>query len=254
MKLEVLGCSGGIGGELRTTAFLVDDDILVDGGTGVTSLSIEALAKIDHVFITHCHLDHIASIPLMVDSVARMRDKPLTLYGSEAIISILRGHIFNWEIWPDFTRIPNVKTPFMQYRIIQTGKPVTLGNRVITALPAEHVVPAVGYHLESSVGSLVFSGDTTTNDALWYYVNNISNLRYIIVETAFSNTEKDIAILSKHLCPSILADELKKLKQQAEIYITHLKPGEAEQTMREIRECVVDRETHMLENGQIFEF
>lgn len=254
MKLEVLGCSGGIGGELRTTAFLVDDDILIDGGTGVTSLSIDALAKIDHVFITHCHLDHIASIPLMVDSVARMRAKPLTLYGSEAIISILRGHIFNWEIWPDFTRIPNVKTPFMQYRIIQTGKPVTLGERVITALPAEHVVPAVGYHLESSVGSLVFSGDTTTNDALWEYVNNIGNLRYIIVETAFSNTEKDIAILSKHLCPSMLADELKKLKQQAEIYITHLKPGEAEQTMREIHECVVDRKTHMLENGQIFDF
>lgn len=254
MKLEVLGCSGGIGGELRTTAFLVDDDILIDGGTGVTSLGIEALAKIDHVFITHCHLDHIASIPLMVDSVARMRDKPLTIYGSEAVISILRGHIFNWEIWPDFTRIPNVKTPFMQYRIIQTGKPLTLRDRVITALPAEHVVPAVGYHLESAVGSLVFSGDTTTNDALWDYVNNIDNLRYIIVETAFSNTEKDIAILSKHLCPSMLADELKKLKQQAEIYITHLKPGEAEQTMREIRECVVDRKTRMLENGQIFEF
>lgn len=254
MKLQVLGCSGGIGGELRTTAFLVDDDVLIDGGTGVTSLSVEALAKIDHVFITHCHLDHIASIPLMVDSVARMRDKPIMLYGSEAVISILRGHIFNWEIWPDFTRIPNVKNPFMQYRIIQVGKPVTLGERRITALPAEHVVPAVGYHLESSTGSLIFSGDTTTNDALWDYANGLANLVYVIIETAFSNSEQDIAIASKHLCPTMLADELKKLKHQPEIYITHLKPGEAECTMQEIRACVVDRETRMLENGQIFEF
>lgn len=254
MKLQVLGCSGGIGGELRTTAFLVDDDVLIDGGTGVTSLSVEALAKIDHVFITHCHLDHIASIPLMVDSVARMRDKPIMLYGSEAVISILRGHIFNWEIWPDFTRIPNVKNPFMQYRIIQVGKPVTLGERRITALPAEHVVPAVGYHLESSAGSLIFSGDTTTNDALWDYANGLANLVYVIIETAFSNSEQDIAIASKHLCPTMLADELKKLKHQPEIYITHLKPGEAECTMQEIRACVVDRETRMLENGQIFEF
>lgn len=254
MKLQVLGCSGGIGGELRTTAFLVDDDILIDGGTGVASLSVEALARIDHVFITHCHLDHIASIPLMVDSVARMRDKPLSLYGSEAVISILRGHIFNWEIWPDFTRIPNTKTPFMRYRIIQIGKPVPLGGRVITALPAEHVVPAVGYHLQSDAGSLIFSGDTTTNDALWDYANSLNDLRYLIIETAFSNAEHDIAIASKHLCPTMLADELKKLKHRPEIYITHLKPGEIERTMEEIRACCVDREPRMLENGQTFEF
>lgn len=106
MKLRVLGCSGGIGGELRTTAFLVDDDLLIDGGTGVATLSLSALTKIDHVFITHCHLDHIACIPLMVDSVARLRDKPVVIYSSEAGISILRGHIFNWEIWPDFYAHP----------------------------------------------------------------------------------------------------------------------------------------------------
>ena len=254
MKLRVLGCSGGIGGALHTTALLVDDDILIDAGTGVGTLSIEELIRIDHVFITHSHLDHITCLPLMIDSVARMRDKPLIVYATEATLSILQGHIFNWEIWPDFSRIPDTNKPFMRYQVISIGKPVDLAGRMITAVPARHVVPAVGYHLDSGNASLVFSGDTTHNDALWKYVNNVENLRYLLIETAFSNEEREIAILSKHLCPSMLAEELAKLQRPAEIYITHLKPGEIEKTMREIAECVVGHRPQMLENGWVLEF
>jgi len=68
IKLKILGCSGGIGGEhLRTTSLLVDDDVLIDAGTGVGDLSIAEMARIDHVFLTHTHLDHIACLPLMID-------------------------------------------------------------------------------------------------------------------------------------------------------------------------------------------
>jgi phosphoribosyl 1,2-cyclic phosphodiesterase len=69
MKLKVLGCSGGIGGKLRTTSMLIDDDVLIDAGTGVGDLSIPELAAIDHVFVTHSHMDHIGSIPFLVDTV-----------------------------------------------------------------------------------------------------------------------------------------------------------------------------------------
>lgn len=254
MRLKVLGCSGGIGGELRTTSLLVDDDILVDAGTGVGTLTIEQLKDIDHVFITHSHMDHIANLPLMVDSVARMRDKPVTVYATEATLAIIRGHVFNWEIWPDFTRIPSSKSPFMRYQVIELGKPIDLAGRMITAVPAEHVVPAVGYHLDSGAASLVFTGDTTTNDALWNYVNGLPDLRYLIIETAFSNEEQNIAILSKHLCPTMLAEELQKMRHTPEIYITHLKPGEIEKTMTEIAECVTCGEPRMLKNGQVFNF
>ena len=53
MKVRVLGCSGGIGARARTTSFLLDDDILIDAGTGVEDLSVAELAAIDHVFLTH---------------------------------------------------------------------------------------------------------------------------------------------------------------------------------------------------------
>jgi len=80
MKLRILGCSGGIGGRhLRTTSMLLDNDILIDAGTGVADLSLTELSLIDHIFLTHSHLDHVASIPFMVDTVGGMRDQPLTL-------------------------------------------------------------------------------------------------------------------------------------------------------------------------------
>ena len=255
MKLRVLGCSGGIGGRhLRTTSMLLDSDVLIDSGTGVSDLSLMELSLIDHVFVTHSHLDHITSIPFMVDTVGGMRNKPLLVHALPATIEILRNHIFNWSVWPDFTQIPSPDKPFLEYRPIQVGQTVELAGRRITALPANHVVPAVGYHLVSGAGSLVFTGDTTTNDVLWRIVNRVGNLRYLIIETAFCNREKDLAIASKHLCPSMLADELGKLERDAEIFITHLKPGEIELTMQEIAECAGQYQPRMLQNNQVFEF
>ena len=254
MRLKILGCSGGISSNLRTTSMLLDNDVLIDAGTGVGDLSLTELSMIDHVFVTHSHLDHVASIPFLVDSTNIMRDRPLTVHATEETLEILREHLFNWKIWPDFTQIPNPEQPYMRYQPIQLGKTVDLGGRKITPLPANHTVPAVGFRLDSGEASLVFTGDTAENDALWTVVNEIRNLRYLIIETAFSNAEKELAQLSKHLCPSTLGLELQKLKRRPEIYITHLKPGEIELTMQEVAECVRGFSPVMLQNGQVFEF
>ncbi|MFN0302317.1 MAG: MBL fold metallo-hydrolase [Burkholderiales bacterium] len=256
MKVRILGCSGGIGGRhLRTTSMLIDRDVLVDAGTGVNDLTLPELAAIDHVFITHSHLDHICSVPLMVDTVGQMRTRPLVLHALPATIEILRNHIFNWSIWPDFTQIPSAEEPFLRFEPIRLGETCDLGGkRKITALPANHVVPAIGYQLDSGQASLVFTGDTSTNDSLWPIVNKINNLKFLIIETAFNNRERNLAELSKHLCPSMLAEELSKLARTAEIYVTHLKPGEIELTMLEIEECAGQFGPRMLQNNQVFEF
>jgi ribonuclease BN (tRNA processing enzyme) len=234
MKLRILGCSGGIGGNLRTTTLLLDHDVLIDAGTGVGDLSLAEMCMIDHVFVTHSHLDHIACLPLLVDSVGFMRDKPLVIHATDEVLAILKQHVFNWEIWPDFSEIPSLHQPLLRYERIAVGATVALGARKITPLPANHVVPAVGFLLDSGKASLAFSGDTTTCDALWDAVNRVANLEYLIVETAFSNAERELAVVSKHLCPSLLAEELRKLKLDPKIYVTHLKPGEVELTMQEV--------------------
>jgi ribonuclease BN (tRNA processing enzyme) len=254
VKLRVLGCSGGIGGRhLRTTSMLLDQDILIDAGTGVAELSLPELSQIDHVFVTHSHLDHVATIPFMVDTVGGMRNKPVTIYALPATIEILKNHVFNWSIWPDFSQIPSPEQPFLAYQPIQVGETIVLDGRRITALPAIHTVPAVGYQIDSGERSLVFTGDTTTNDLLWKMVNRITNLKYLIIETAFCNREMALAVASKHLCPSMLADELTKLERTSEIYVTHLKPGEIELTMQEIEECAGQFRPRMLQNNQVFD-
>jgi ribonuclease BN (tRNA processing enzyme) len=255
MRLRVLGCSGGIGGRhLRTTSFLVDGDILIDCGTGVGDLTLAELSQIDHIFITHSHLDHVASIPFIVDTVGGMRARPITVYATRATTEILKNHLFNWAIWPDFTEIPSAEAPFLRYEELELGDSLELGGRRITAIPARHTVPAVGYHLDSGAASLVFTGDTGPNEALWKVVNRIANLKYLIIETAFSNKERHLAEISRHLCPSMLAEELKKLERNAEIYITHMKPGEIEPTMLELEECAGAFQPRMLQNNLVLEF
>jgi ribonuclease BN (tRNA processing enzyme) len=254
MRIRVLGCSGGIGGSLRTTALLIDEDILVDAGTGVGDLPLESLAKIDHIFVSHSHLDHVTSIPFLVDTVCWMRGSPITVYGTRETLDILRAHIFNWKVWPDFTQIPDSDHPFMAYRQIEVGEVVEIAGRRITAIPANHTVPAVGYLLDSGRASLAYSGDTTASEGLWRAVNAARNLRYLIIETAFSNKERDIAVASKHLCPSMLAKELEKLQGSPEVFISHLKPGEGALTMEEVEAVAGAYAPRMLSNGQVLRF
>ncbi len=255
MKVRILGCSGGIGGpHLRTTSMLVDRDILIDAGTGVADLSLADLALIDHVFLTHSHLDHIASLPLLIDSVSDLRAQPVIVHATAATLEIIGRHIFNWQIWPDFSVIPSREQPLMQYQAIAVGQSIRLGARTITVLPAEHTVPAVGYQLDSGTGSLVFTGDTTINAAFWPVVNRIANLRYLLIETAFPNREQRLAELSKHLCPNMLANELSQLVAAVEIHISHLKPSQIELTMAEVETCAARFRPRMLYNNQVFEF
>lgn len=255
MKLRVLGCSGGIGGELRTTSMLVDDDVLIDAGTGVGDLSLQQLARIDHIFLTHSHLDHVTSIPFLLDTVGFQRSAPVTLYAIPETLDILSRHLFNWKLWPDFRCIPDERNPVLRYAPVNVGETVALGGgRTVTPFPAHHVVPAVGYHLDSGRGSLAFTGDTTSHPPIWKYINKINNLKYLIIEAAMSDAERELAVASKHLCPSLLAEELAQLQSSPAIYVTHFKPREAEIIMGEIAALIPQRRVKMLEQNQVFEF
>jgi len=255
MRLRILGCSGGIGGELRTTSMLLDDDVLIDAGTGVGDLSLPQLAQINDIFVTHSHLDHVTSIPFLLDTVGFRRDRPVTLHATRETLDILSDHLFNWRLWPDFRQIPDATAPILRFSPVRIGEPVVLeGGRRVTPLPADHVVPAVGYQLDSGRDSLVFTGDTTTNPPLWDFVNKINNLKFLIIESALSDGERELAIASKHLCPGLLADELARLHLDPAIYVTHFKPREAELIMEQIVARVPQRRARMLEQNQLFEF
>lgn len=225
MRIQVLGCSGGMGDGRHTTSYRVDDDILVDAGTGLTTLTRDAIRRIDHVFLTHAHLDHILCLPLLLDSVAGERERPVTVHAIPEVIAILKEHFFNWRLWPDFAVLPTPEQPFLRYEPLEIGVPVRLGAREFTAVPAVHVVPAVGYLMRGERGSYLFSGDTTHNPALWSIANATSDLLHVGVECSFEDSELELAKSSKHYCPSLLAADLAGLRTDVQVWITHLKPG-----------------------------
>lgn len=253
-QLRVLGCSGGIGGENRTTAFLLNQHILIDAGTGVGDLQLAELLAIDHVFITHAHLDHIACLPLLLDSVVGARANPIYVYATAQTIDLLRKHIFNWLIWPDFSVIPSAAQPSLVFVEHELGQDITLGEVTITPLPAIHTVPAVGFALDSGESSVVFSGDTITGPDFWQAVNQLDTLKALIIETAFADKEHQVADAAKHLCPSTLAEQLRHWRGNAEILITHLKPADSELTIQEVLALDHHHPIRRLLQGEIIEF
>ena len=130
---------------------------------------------------------------------------------------------------------------------------MTLNQRRVRSIPVTHVVAAVGYLLSSARGSLAFSGDTTTTEEFWKVLNATGDLRHVIVETSFLEADAELSRISKHLCPSLLADELKKLKPGPQVHITHLMPDREDDIMREIARYIPSNTPHRLERGQVFE-
>ncbi len=238
MTLRVLGCSGSIAAGCKTTAFLLDDDVLIDAGSGVGDLSLDALTRIDHVFISHSHLDHILSLALLADSVMRARlaqgRGPIQVHALPETLAALRKHIFNGVIWPDFTRLPSANNPVLRLMPFAVGDVLTsIGRRrrLIEVLSAAHTVPAVGFAVDD--GRWVYSGDTGPNPALWQRLRAMT-VSHLVIETAFSDDERQLADISRHLCPTALGQELAQLAGSVDVHITHIKPGEMDAVMAEI--------------------
>jgi ribonuclease BN (tRNA processing enzyme) len=258
MNIRVLGCSGAIAAGCRTTSFLLDDSILIDAGTGVGDLTLDELARIDHILVSHSHLDHVLSIALLADSVMRARlhqqRGPIIVHGLPATLKALSDHIFNGVIWPDFTRLPCVEAPALRLEPFAVADVLQLNEYRIEVLTAAHTVPAVGFAVDggSNRGHWVYTGDTGPNPALWERLRGM-NVAQLVIETAFSDDERQLALISQHLCPSSLRSELIQLAGSVDIYITHIKPGETESVMAGIAQIETPHRIHALSAGKQIE-
>ena len=74
---------------------------------------MEEQARIDHILVTHAHLDHVRDIMFLADNIniSACRDFPVTIVSTEGILNALKEHLFNDAIWPDFSVIPDEKNP-----------------------------------------------------------------------------------------------------------------------------------------------
>lgn len=225
MKLRVLGCDGGRGLGYNSTCLLFNEQVLIDAGTIQSQLTLEEALKITDIFFTHSHLDHLVDLPFLFDATFEARKQPLRLHGSQHTIDALMNHVFNDTIWPNFSVLPQEGKGQFTTHVIQPGKTYKAGGVELTPIEVDHTVPTVGFKIEDENGSIVFSGDTGPVDSIWDVANACDNLEAVIVDLSFPVSEQGIANLSKHMTATDVGTELKKLKQDCDVYAFHYKVG-----------------------------
>jgi ribonuclease BN (tRNA processing enzyme) len=252
MRIRILGCSGGIGAGSRTSAMLVDNDVLIDAGTGIGDLELADLDSIRHVFLTHAHLDHVAGLPMLVDRVFDEDfTEPLTVYAREETLRAVQDHLFNGIIWPDFSRLPSPEKPMLRFRVCSPGDTVTINHRNFYAVDVMHTVPTLGYTVQNSGGVFAVSGDTKTNETLWPVLNACDDLRVLVIEVSFPDEMESLAAQAGHYCPSTLTRDLERLQHSPEIWLTGMKPGEEERILEQVVAAAPDKNIRMLSRGTV---
>lgn len=255
MKLQVLGCAGGIGGQQRyTTCLRWDDDILLDAGTGIANLDLDQLAGIDHVFLTHSHLDHVAGLALLVDTVLGRRNGPVTVHASEQVINSLKKHLFNWVLWPDFGVIPSADNPILRWAPFKPGASIDIDGRIITSYAVDHTAGSVAYLAHQKKSGFLFTGDMCSTPDLWAALADEKRMSKVIVDCSFPNSESELAARSKHFCPQSLLADIDAMSHSIEFLIYHLKPGQEDLIMEELHAGAGERTFKALKSGDVFVF
>lgn len=235
MKIRVLGCHGGELPQHRTTCFLIDGKLCVDGGSITSVLELDEILQLDDILLTHSHFDHVKDIPLMTDLLVGRRKTPVMVRGTDETLKCLGDDVFNNRLWPDFRVIPSKEKPVIAFEPVPINTKFKVQGLEITAIPVNHPVYSVGYILETAKGSIAFSGDTGPTVDLWKAINATPDIRAVFVELSFPNSMQWLADLSGHLTPNTLMTELEKLDRRgARIYLYHLKPSVSGEVKKEI--------------------
>lgn len=251
MEIRVLGCGGGAQQGIRTTALLVDDDLLLDAGSGVGDLTAGEMARIRHVYLTHSHLDHVAFLPLLLDRLigSDAVADPVRVHGRSETLQALKDYVFNDVIWPDFTVLPDPRHPVVSLEPMAPGATHTRGRRSVTMLESHHAVPAAGFCIADANATVAFSGDCTTNEGLWAGLNAQPRLDHLIVEVALPDEREALARVAAHYTPRTLATDLKRLRHDPVIWLSHRSPGWEAHILLQCRDAMPERRVYPLTDG-----
>lgn len=231
MDIEILGASGSMGVNEHTTCIRINKNILLDAGSGMNVISKNELGLIDTILVTHAHLDHIAFMPFLLDSLFEYyMQNPLKVYAIPESIEAIRNGIFNWNIWPDFEVLPTKETPIMKFIPVDVTKPFFIDDIKVTPFYAKHTVPATGYCLEQGDKKFAFTGDTTVNREFIEAIDNLGVLDALLIECAFPNSMHDKAAMTGHISPKMLQEALDSFAlEPRQTWVTHLKPTQKEE-------------------------
>lgn len=235
------------------TSYLVNDTVAIDAGSIGLLADLDQQARIKHVFLSHTHIDHIATLPILVDNTYAPGKEPITIYGSAAVLECLRTDIFNGRVWPDFVTMSEGPTRLLQLRTLEANRPVAVDGLTIVPVPVEHVVPTFGFIIRDGGAAIAISSDTGPTDAIWALANQTANLKAVFLEATFPDSMAWLAAEAKHLTPASFAEEVRKIKGHARIIAVHVKPRCQAEMARELAALDLP-EVEIARYGEPYEF
>jgi ribonuclease BN (tRNA processing enzyme) len=253
MKIRVLGAYGAEGLAQRPSAFLVNDHILIDGGTVGGALASSEQLAIDHALVSHSHLDHVAGLAYLTETLALCAARrPLTIASLDPVVTALRTSIFNDIVWPDFTKLP-AAAPVLRFQPLREDVQQPVGELWVMPVAVSHTVPTSGFILHDGRRGLVYSGDTGPTEALWKAARDVGGLGAVILECAFPNRLAGLAEIARHMTPETIRRELDKMPPDVPVLIFHVKPQFHDEIGEELGEVGGARIT-MLEQDRTYVF
>lgn len=258
MKIEVLGCYGGVDPKHNPVTFLLNEKYLLDAGTIVKELDIKRQMKIESICITHCHLDHIKDLCFLADNLILTGNPNGTIkvYGIEPVLNMLKKYVMNNKIWPDFFEIKGLKGDnILKLVPLEVGKRTMFGRELsIEAVTTCHSCESSGFIIDDGIKSIVYTGDTGPCPILWKRISKIKNLKALFIEISFPNKMKELAKITGHLTAQLFAEEIDnlKIKDTLNFYIFHIKPHFQKEIKTEIKDLKMQN-VHILDDGDVIE-
>ncbi|HEX8202500.1 MAG TPA: 3',5'-cyclic-nucleotide phosphodiesterase [Isosphaeraceae bacterium] len=219
------------------SSYLINDSIAIDAGCLGFFKSAQAQARVKHVLITHTHIDHIASLPILVENAYEGTADCLTVYGSEVVLDCLQRDVFNDRVWPDFiglSRGPMKHAPFLKLQTLEAGRPIVLDGVKFTPVPVDHLVPTMGFLIEDATSAVVVASDTGPTEEIWRLANATPHLKAVFLETCFPNELEWLAKASMHHTAASFAVEVRKLHAPVPVIVVHIKARFRELVIREL--------------------
>ncbi len=261
MKIRVLGAHGsdllvkGPEGvtSCRSVGFLVNDELVVDAGTVASALTLEEQRAVKHILLSHPHHDHIKGIPPLVDNLSGLVDHQVVVISLPSVVAGLQKHIFNDVVFPNFFNLQGLGTSILRAQSLEAKKEGRLSSGIrVTPVLVNHTVETAGFVIQDDSAAWIYSGDTHCTDEIWHMAAKIPNLKGIFIEVSFPDSMKDIAMQSKHLTPTLLAQEFRKIgKPDLPLYVYHMKPIVRDEILQEIAQLDIERVTVLKEGQEI---
>lgn len=235
------------------SSYLIDGKVSVDAGGLAFGLPLDELAAVKHILLTHTHLDHIASLPILLDQVYDGSGDCVTIHGTATTLKVLQEDIFNNRVWPDFIAISRKVPPYLKLQEFQPRRTFTLEGLRITPVPVDHVVECMGFVVEDDGAAVVFSGDTGPTEEIWKTAAARPNLKAAFLEVTFPEEMAWLAELAKHLTPRQFAAEVAKLPAHVRVLAVHLHARHRRLVAQEL-EALHLKNFEVTEFGKVYAF